>query len=328
VLAVFVVALLVIARRPTRAGRHSIDRQKSAMEALSAMSTRLGHEQVEHRRVGSTVGASPGNPPRTAERAPDRRSRPQGLSALDPSGPSSPPIVVSEAARIVGVWEPPGGRDPAVEANARLTGTTGLVLIVLLFAEGLTIPLITRLLSWHIVIGLVLIPPLLVKIGSTLWRFSRYYLGDPRFRRAGPPHPLLRLLGPLLMVSTVILMVSGVALWLAGPQSSTLFRIHQLIFVAWLGFIAVHVLAHLLRATRLAAADSRDVGVRRPVVRGASKRRTLVVLSVVVGLAVGLVGRTVTTGWSHPPALPRSPTAQPAKHPTVSSTSVTGSSPG
>lgn len=315
VLVALLAGAVAVSRRPTRSARHSIDRQRTAMDALSAMSARLGtDESVRPRPVRQPGEPSPGARPIHAEpgRNPAEPGRTTGeagrttagLASIPVPGPGTPSIV-SEAARIVGVWEPPGGRDPAVEANARLTGTTGLVLIVLLFAEGATIPFIARLLSWHIVIGLVLVPPLLVKIGSTLWRFGRYYLGDPRFRRAGPPHPFLRVLGPLLMISTVLLMGSGIALWLAGPQSRTLFRIHQLTFVAWFAFVAVHVVSHLLRATRLAAADSRDAGARRPVVRGATKRRTLVMLSVVVGLGVGLAGRTVTTGWSRPPVVSR-----------------------
>jgi hypothetical protein len=73
------------------------------------------------------------------------------------------------------------------EGNARLTGGTGAVLVVLLAAEGVTILRIRGLLTAHVFIGLVLVPPVLLKTGSTLWRFARYYLGDPAFRRKGPP---------------------------------------------------------------------------------------------------------------------------------------------
>jgi hypothetical protein len=202
-------------------------------------------------------------------------------------------------ARVVGVFEDRSEHDPGVEANARLTGTTGLLLIVLFFCEGVTIPFISRLLSWHIVIGLVLIPPVLLKIGSTLWRFSRYYLGDPRFRRAGPPHPLLRVLGPLVMMSTVAVIASGVALWLAGPHELLILRIHQVTFVLWFGVVAVHVVAHILRASRLAAADSRDASARKPEVAGARGRRVVVAASLVAGLLFGSLGLLVTTPWSH-----------------------------
>jgi len=268
-------------------------------------------------RPGPGLGA----PGATTRSGPGAAEHPGGLldppgRLLDPSAatPELPPLA-REAARIIGVWEPPGGRDPSVEANARLTGTTGLVLAVLFFAEGLTIPFITRLVSWHIAIGLALIPPILVKMSSTLWKFSRYYLGDPRFRRAGPPHPFLRMLGPLVMLSTVVLMVSGVALWLGGPQDHTLFRIHQLTFVAWFVFIALHVIAHFLRAVRLAASDSRDAHGERKVRRPARVRRSLVVASLLVGLGFGLVGREVSSVWTRPVATTHVSPGTSATHP-------------
>ncbi|MHB1519617.1 MAG: hypothetical protein ACYCVN_14900 [Acidimicrobiales bacterium] len=235
--------------------------------------------------------------------------------------PGELPILADHAARILGVWERPSRRDPSVEANARLTGATGLLLAVLFVLEGLTIPFIFPLLSWHIAIGLVIVPPLLVKMGSTLWRFTRYYLGDPRFRRAGPPHPLLRLLGPLVMGSTVLVMISGIALWLNGPRSDLLLlRVHQVSFVLWFGCIAVHFASHFFRAVRLAAADSRDAQSPRPALRGSHLRRGLVVASLFVGIGLGVLGREVATGWSH---LARIVQVQPSPtvvHPTAEST--------
>lgn len=216
--------------------------------------------------------------------------------------------LAAQAARVIGLDERPGDRAPAVEANARLTGGTGLVLLVLLFLEGLTIPFIVRLLSWHIVIGLVLVPPLVVKVISVLWRFASYYLGDPRYRRAGPPHPLHRLLGPLLLGSTLVLFASGIALWLAGPRDSTMFRIHQLSFFFWFVVVIVHVATHVLRATRLAAADAEDARTRGGVDRGlrqrARRRRTLIGASLVLGLVLGIVGRSVSTPWGLGPPSP------------------------
>jgi len=239
-------------------------------------------------------GAGPLRPPTLTDEPIHR-----GLAALSfETGPRP----AKEAARIIGLDERPGDRDPAVEANARLTGTTGLVLIVLLFVEGLTIPFIGRLVSWHILIGLILIPPLLVKMASVSWRFSRYYLHDPRYRRSGPPHPLLRILGPLVMGSTILLFASGIDLWLTGPTDRTMFRIHQLTFVFWFIVVAIHVASHLLRATRLAAADAaaanggRGVDVKQR--RKARTRRTLIGASLVVGLVVGFAGRTVSTAWT------------------------------
>ena len=82
-------------------------------------------------------------------------------------------------------------RDTGVEANGRLTAMTGIALLVLLAAEGITILRIHRLLPAHFFIGLLLIPPVVLKMTSTGYRFVRYYMGDPDYRRAGPPPPLL-----------------------------------------------------------------------------------------------------------------------------------------
>ena len=74
---------------------------------------------------------------------------------------------------------------------------------------------------------MLLIPPVLLKIGSTGWRFVRYYRGSPAYRRKGPPPALLRLLGPVVVILTVGVLASGVALVLA-PHSLR----HTLLFAA------------------------------------------------------------------------------------------------
>ena len=73
-----------------------------------------------------------------------------------------------------------------VAGNSRITGGAAAMLLVLLAAEGVTIPLIGSLRGPHIFIGMLLIPPVLLKLGSTGWRFTRYYAGDTRYRRKGP----------------------------------------------------------------------------------------------------------------------------------------------
>ena len=108
--------------------------------------------------------------------------------------------------------------DECVEGNARLTGMTAAVLLILLAIEGFTILRIGKLLTLHVVIGMVLVPPVFLKIGSTTWRFAHYYLGSPEYRRKGPPPALLRLLGPFLVVLTIAVLGSGIAL-LLGPSS-------------------------------------------------------------------------------------------------------------
>src|SRR5258708_33025425 len=97
---------------------------------------------------------------------------------------------------------------------------TGAVLRVLPAAEGVTILRIHQLLTVHFFIGMLLIGPVLLKMGSTGYRFVRYYTGSPEYVRKGPPAILLRLLGPVVMVTSIGVIGSGVALALAGPGSS------------------------------------------------------------------------------------------------------------
>jgi hypothetical protein len=69
------------------------------------------------------------------------------------------------------------------EANERLTAATGAAVILLLTVLGVTI-INLRLLIWeHLFIGLVLIPPVVVKLASTGYRFMRYYTGNPVYAR-------------------------------------------------------------------------------------------------------------------------------------------------
>jgi hypothetical protein len=62
-----------------------------------------------------------------------------------------------------------------VEANSRLTSSTALVLFVLLAVEGITVVQVRSLLTLHVFIGMLLVPPVLVKLASTFWRFAKYY---------------------------------------------------------------------------------------------------------------------------------------------------------
>lgn len=71
----------------------------------------------------------------------------------------------------------PGTGGPA--GNALLTAWTALVLLVASVAELLTLVNVNGLLSWHVAIGALLVPPALMKTTSTGWRTARYYTGHP-----------------------------------------------------------------------------------------------------------------------------------------------------
>ena len=186
--------------------------------------------------------------------------------------------------------------DSGVESNSRLTGATAMVLLVLLLAEGLTILGIRQHLQLHVFIGMLLIPPVALKMASTTWRFVRYYSGAPAYRRKGPPPALLRLLGPVVVVLTVVLFASGVgAVLYPKALGGNLLTLHRASFVLWFGAMAVHVLGHIVETAHLAPLDL--ARRTRSQVRGASARQWLLVSSLAVGVVLGLSMRSATTHY-------------------------------
>jgi hypothetical protein len=184
--------------------------------------------------------------------------------------------------------KPAGSSDAGVESNARLTGATAAVLLVLFAIEGVTVLKVRALLNWHVFIGMLLVPPVVLKMGSTTWRFARYYRGAPAYRRKGPPPALLRLLGPAVVILTVVLFASGIAL-IVAPHSlrhSLLFA-HKASFVLWFGAMTLHVLGHLLDTARLAPLDWAR-RTRRDVT-GATARQWALAASLVVGAGLGVL---------------------------------------
>jgi hypothetical protein len=135
--------------------------------------------------------------------------------------------------------------------NARLTGRTAVVLLVLLALEGATILSIRALLLPHVFLGLLLVPPVLVKLGSVGWRMTAYYRRSEEYVRLGPPHALLRVVvAPVLVVSTVTLFASGIAV-VAMRRGGLLLGLHKASFVVWFGAMSVHVLWHVRSLPRL-----------------------------------------------------------------------------
>jgi len=176
--------------------------------------------------------------------------------------------------------------DTGVEGNARLTAANAVVLLVLLAVEGFTILGVRQMLTPHVFVGMVLVPPVLLKVGSTVWRFACYYAGAPGYRRKGPPPVLLRLLGPVVVILTLILLVSGVGLLLVGRSWIPLvLKVHKASFIVWFGVMTVHVVAHLDEAFLVAPRDW--LGRRRREISGAGMRQWLIAASLVVGALLG-----------------------------------------
>ena len=173
--------------------------------------------------------------------------------------------------------------------------------MLLLAAEGVTILSIRPLLSAHVFIGMLLIPPVALKLGSTGWRFVRYYRGDHEYRAKGPPLLPLRMLAPLVVASTLAVFATGVALLVAGPGRGVLLGLHKASFVIWLGVTAIHVLAHLRRLPGLVAADWRGDASAAPA--GSFARRALIAAALVAGAVLATFTVRYAQPWVHWAAL-------------------------
>jgi hypothetical protein len=189
--------------------------------------------------------------------------------------------------------------------NAALTAWTGIVLLVLFVAECVTLLSLHQLISWHIVLGTVLVPVALLKTATTGWRIVRYYAGSDAYVAAGPPPLLLRLLGPLVVLTALAVLGSGLALVATGSDvtpfatlggfSVDAVTVHKACFVLWLVVVGAHTLVRLVPAFQLAA----RTGPRRRAVDGAWLRGVAVVLSLAVGVGAGAVVLSASGAWTH-----------------------------
>jgi hypothetical protein len=215
----------------------------------------------------------------------------------------------------------PGGRRRKLTAggtdgNERLTVVTGVVLIALTAAIGVTIVWIGQLMWLHLFLGLALIGPVALKLASTGYRFVRYYTHDPAYRRKGPPIPALRVLAPLVVFLTAVLLGTGVALLFAGRDSGALGEAHKISFIVWITFTAIHVLGHLPETVRVlsSSADSRRQIIALETARPAGVRPSAAIAdrpegghgrvgAVLISLLAGLVVATALIGqfsvWTH-----------------------------
>jgi arginine exporter protein ArgO len=169
------------------------------------------------------------------------------------------------------------------------------VLLVLLAVEGITLLSLRAMLSWHIFVGVLVVPVVALKLGSTVYRFYRYYTHRPEYVRAGPPRLLLRLLGPVAILSTLALLGSGLALIAVGPRGGLVLGLHKASFVVWVAALGVHVLGHLGRVPRAVSADL----TARDGLGGSRGRLLLVAGAVVIGATAAVAVLPYTTAWLH-----------------------------
>ena len=190
-----------------------------------------------------------------------------------------------------------GAGDSGPAGNERLTAMTGAILLAGFAVEGLTVLEIHRLLWLHFVVGLALIGPVMLKLGSTLFRFARYYAGSAPYVRRGPPAPLLRVLGPLVILSSVAVLGTGVILALAGPGSGPWLALHKLSFIGWFGVMTVHVAAYAPRLPRLLTGRAGPGGTAQAV-PGGGLRWLALATAIAAGIGVAAVGMHLSASWT------------------------------
>jgi hypothetical protein len=193
----------------------------------------------------------------------------------------------------LGVHNPGGVRAGGVDGNARLTGGAGALIFVLLAIEGVTILSVQSLLSAHVFVGMLVVPVVALKIGTTTYRFVRYYRGAPDYSAKGPPPLVLRLAGPVVTAATIAVFATGIVALAVGPKWGWVLQAHKASFIVWFGVTAVHVLGHILETPALAVADWR---LRQPKLGGTATRRGLLVGSLAAGLVLGVLA----LGWIGP----------------------------
>jgi hypothetical protein len=206
-------------------------------------------------------------------------------------------VMQSRKGEVARSSRPAPKRTAGVEENARLTSSVAALLLVLLAAEGLTLPAMHALLRPHVYIGFALIPPVALKIGSTLYRFARYYTRAPAYREKGPPATFLRILGPVVVLATALLLASGVGLlFFTGAWQNRMLTLHKVSFFLWFAAMTVHVLGHIIETAQLAPRDWTPRS-RHPLPMAAS-RRWLVAASVLAGALLGAWGLGHIGGWA------------------------------
>jgi hypothetical protein len=190
-----------------------------------------------------------------------------------------------------------------VEGNARLTGVTGVALFLIIAIEGVTVLQIKQLISVHVFIGMLLVPLVLLKTGTTGYRATRYYFGEPGYTDKGAPHSILRITGPLLVLSSLALLGTGIALVALGRSVGHQYLVlHQVTFIIWIALLGIHLLGHYRETLTLAGADWQERDYRGEAehrVAGARARLSLLVVTIAVGLVLGIASLSWVGTWHH-----------------------------
>lgn len=188
--------------------------------------------------------------------------------------------------------------DPGVEGNSRLTAVNGMTLLVLLAVEGVTVLNVRGMITLHVYLGVLLVAPVLLKTGSTAYRFARYYTGARPYREKGPPHLILRVLGPVVIVSSLAVLGTGLGLIATGPDHrEPLLTLHKASFIVWFGAMTMHVLGHVLDGARTTWREMHDPRAQ-PAARRRRARTVLISLSLIAGVGLATAVLPAAHAWT------------------------------
>jgi hypothetical protein len=212
--------------------------------------------------------------------------------------------------------------------NARLTAWTGVILLALFLAELVTLLDVRGLISWHVAIGVLLVPPALLKTAATGWRLLRYYTRGTSYVTAGPPVLGLRILGPFVVLATLGLLASGLVLIALGdtrarPSSLTMLgqrvdwvTVHQGLFIVFAVVTGLHVLARAVPAAMLVTGRRKESPGAPGRIPGGAGRLAVLVLALAAAVVATVLILPAASSWQHddvghgqrfdrPPAGPR-----------------------
>ena len=185
------------------------------------------------------------------------------------------------------------------DGNEQLTTVTGTILIVLLAAIGFTIPQLRQFIWMHLFVGLLVIGPVALKMASTGYRFVRYYTHSAEYRRKGPPGILLRLIAPIVVISTVGVFLTGVGLLIVGPTDrNPMLLLHKVTFIVWVVFMSLHVLGHLAAVARACGVGVRQDTDRVGTTPGTAGRWIALTGAMVGGLVLALALIPEFAAWT------------------------------
>jgi hypothetical protein len=191
--------------------------------------------------------------------------------------------------------EPGPHANPA--GNERLTAMTGAVLLVLFVAECFTLLNLGKLLTLHFFLGMLLLGPVGLKVGSTLWRFTRYYTGSAAYVRRGPPAPLQRVTGPFVVLTTLAVLGTGIMLLVegGGPGGGPWTQLHHMSFLLWAVVIVIHLGSYLPRLPRMLSGQPAER--TRTVLAARTTRWLLLCGSLALGLVLAFATYHLSGEW-------------------------------